>query len=180
MRAGFSFSYPPISLLLGQPLSIKKSYAGAIQMQFLCANTSCVAMIPNVVFSKATFMIACIRFLVTRANSRAKLFYRLVFLDQTEHFWPGDSLVSLFLKASAKETIYRWFQSKYFAKRYLVLCLSCSNQKAAWSYHVGVTTMEDPCMCVHSVREYVHWCSAVTVYFQQLFTPTCGIHRGGR
>jgi hypothetical protein len=31
MRAGFSFSYPPISLLLGQPLSIKKSYAGAIQ-----------------------------------------------------------------------------------------------------------------------------------------------------
>jgi hypothetical protein len=30
MRAGFSFSYPPISLLLGQPLSIKKSYAGAI------------------------------------------------------------------------------------------------------------------------------------------------------
>jgi hypothetical protein len=32
MRAGFSFSYPPISLLLGQPLSIKKSYAGAIQM----------------------------------------------------------------------------------------------------------------------------------------------------
>jgi hypothetical protein len=33
MRAGFSFSYPPISLLLGQPLSIKKSYAGAIQCQ---------------------------------------------------------------------------------------------------------------------------------------------------
>jgi hypothetical protein len=32
MRAGFSFSYPPISLLLGQPLSIKKSYAGAIQI----------------------------------------------------------------------------------------------------------------------------------------------------
>jgi hypothetical protein len=32
MRAGFSFSYPPISLLLGQPLSIKKSYAGAIQL----------------------------------------------------------------------------------------------------------------------------------------------------
>jgi hypothetical protein len=31
MRAGFSFSYPSISLLLGQPLSIKKSYAGAIQ-----------------------------------------------------------------------------------------------------------------------------------------------------
>jgi hypothetical protein len=30
MRAGFSFSYPSISLLLGQPLSIKKSYAGAI------------------------------------------------------------------------------------------------------------------------------------------------------
>jgi hypothetical protein len=33
MRAGFSFSYPPISLLLGQPLSIKKSYAGAIQCE---------------------------------------------------------------------------------------------------------------------------------------------------
>jgi hypothetical protein len=32
MRAGFSFSYPSISLLLGQPLSIKKSYAGAIQL----------------------------------------------------------------------------------------------------------------------------------------------------
>jgi hypothetical protein len=30
MRAGPSFSYPPISLLLRQPLSIKKSYAGAI------------------------------------------------------------------------------------------------------------------------------------------------------
>jgi hypothetical protein len=25
MRAGFSFSYPPISLLLGQPLSIKRA-----------------------------------------------------------------------------------------------------------------------------------------------------------
>jgi hypothetical protein len=33
MRAGFSFSYPPISLLLGQPLSIKKSYAGAIHLE---------------------------------------------------------------------------------------------------------------------------------------------------
>jgi hypothetical protein len=33
MRAGFSFSYPPISLLLGQPLSIKKSYAGAIHRE---------------------------------------------------------------------------------------------------------------------------------------------------
>jgi hypothetical protein len=31
MHAGFSFSYSPISLLLRQPLSIKKSYAGAIQ-----------------------------------------------------------------------------------------------------------------------------------------------------
>ncbi len=30
MHAGLSFSYPPISLLLRQPLSIKKSYAGAI------------------------------------------------------------------------------------------------------------------------------------------------------
>jgi hypothetical protein len=35
MRAGFSFSYPSISLLLGQPLSIKKSYAGAIQLCFM-------------------------------------------------------------------------------------------------------------------------------------------------
>jgi hypothetical protein len=31
MRAGLSFSRSPISLLLRQPLSIKKSYAGAIQ-----------------------------------------------------------------------------------------------------------------------------------------------------
>ncbi len=31
MHAGFSFSYSSISLLLRQPLSIKKSYAGAIQ-----------------------------------------------------------------------------------------------------------------------------------------------------
>jgi hypothetical protein len=36
MHAGLSFSYPPISLLLRQPLSIKKSYAGAIQL----SNTS--------------------------------------------------------------------------------------------------------------------------------------------
>jgi hypothetical protein len=36
MRAGLSFSYPPISLLLRQPLSIKKSYAGAIQV--LCSD----------------------------------------------------------------------------------------------------------------------------------------------
>jgi hypothetical protein len=35
MRAGLSFSYPPISLLLRQPLSIKKSYAGAIQLSFI-------------------------------------------------------------------------------------------------------------------------------------------------
>jgi hypothetical protein len=34
MHAGFSFSYPPISLLLRQPLSIKKSYAGAIHLFF--------------------------------------------------------------------------------------------------------------------------------------------------
>ncbi len=30
-RVGLSFSHSPISLLLRQPLSIKKSYAGAIQ-----------------------------------------------------------------------------------------------------------------------------------------------------
>jgi hypothetical protein len=30
MHAGFSFSYSSISVLLRQPLSIKKSYAGAI------------------------------------------------------------------------------------------------------------------------------------------------------
>jgi hypothetical protein len=34
MHAGLSFSYPSISLLLRQPLSIKKSYAGAIQLHF--------------------------------------------------------------------------------------------------------------------------------------------------
>jgi hypothetical protein len=33
MHAGFSFSYSSISVLLRQPLSIKKSYAGAIQRQ---------------------------------------------------------------------------------------------------------------------------------------------------
>jgi hypothetical protein len=32
MRAGLSFSRSPISLLLRQPLLIKKSYAGAIQV----------------------------------------------------------------------------------------------------------------------------------------------------
>jgi hypothetical protein len=33
MHAGFSFSYSPISVLLRQPLSIKKkSYAGAVQV----------------------------------------------------------------------------------------------------------------------------------------------------
>jgi hypothetical protein len=33
MHAGVSFSHSPISLLLRQPLSIKKSYAGAIQTE---------------------------------------------------------------------------------------------------------------------------------------------------
>jgi hypothetical protein len=33
MRAGLSFSRSSISLLLRQPLSIKKSYAGAIHLQ---------------------------------------------------------------------------------------------------------------------------------------------------
>jgi hypothetical protein len=38
MHAGLSFSYPSISLLLRQPLSIKKSYAGAIQLfMYLCS-----------------------------------------------------------------------------------------------------------------------------------------------
>jgi hypothetical protein len=35
MHAGFSFSYSPISILLRQPLSIKKSYAGAIQIYLI-------------------------------------------------------------------------------------------------------------------------------------------------
>jgi hypothetical protein len=34
MHAGFSFSHSPISLLLRQPLSIKKSYAGAIHLPY--------------------------------------------------------------------------------------------------------------------------------------------------
>jgi hypothetical protein len=38
MRAGLSFSRSPISLLLRQPLSIKKSYAGAIQYMTLDLN----------------------------------------------------------------------------------------------------------------------------------------------
>jgi hypothetical protein len=47
MHAGFSFSYSSISVLLRQPLSIKKSYAGAIQgatMQkktILCSSSAC-------------------------------------------------------------------------------------------------------------------------------------------
>ncbi len=32
MHAGFSFSYPPIFVLLRQSLSIKKSYVGAVQV----------------------------------------------------------------------------------------------------------------------------------------------------
>jgi hypothetical protein len=40
MRAGLSFSYSPISLLLRQPLSIKKSYAGAIQLVILFGNNN--------------------------------------------------------------------------------------------------------------------------------------------
>jgi hypothetical protein len=35
MHAGFSFSYSPISVLLRQPLSIKKSYAGAVHPLWL-------------------------------------------------------------------------------------------------------------------------------------------------
>jgi hypothetical protein len=37
-HAGFSFSYSPISVLLRQPLSIKKSYAGAVQSWYLIYN----------------------------------------------------------------------------------------------------------------------------------------------
>jgi hypothetical protein len=37
MHAGFSFSYSPISVLLRQPLSIKKSYAGAVQLYMYVA-----------------------------------------------------------------------------------------------------------------------------------------------
>jgi hypothetical protein len=40
MRAGLSFSRSPISLLLRQPLSIKKSYAGAIHPPFILTKTS--------------------------------------------------------------------------------------------------------------------------------------------
>jgi hypothetical protein len=44
MRAGLSFSRSPISLLLRQPLSIKKSYAGAIQAKyFLVSPDHCCA-----------------------------------------------------------------------------------------------------------------------------------------
>jgi hypothetical protein len=40
MHAGFSFSYSSISVLLRQPLSIKKSYAGAIQpLLTVCSST---------------------------------------------------------------------------------------------------------------------------------------------
>jgi hypothetical protein len=40
MRAGFSFSYPPISLLLGQPLSIKR----AMQERYRGVGVHCVCM----------------------------------------------------------------------------------------------------------------------------------------
>jgi hypothetical protein len=57
--------------------------------------------------------------------------------------------------------IYPWFQDKYFEKPYLRLYLSRSNQNTACSYHVGFTTMEDTCMYVHSVREYVQCCNGL-------------------
>jgi hypothetical protein len=38
MHAGFSFSYSPISVLLRQPLSIKKSYAGAVHHEIRSNN----------------------------------------------------------------------------------------------------------------------------------------------
>jgi hypothetical protein len=50
MRAGFSFSYPSISLLLGQPLSIKKSYAGAIQSIKLLNNSVIIKILPVTLF----------------------------------------------------------------------------------------------------------------------------------
>jgi hypothetical protein len=40
MHAGSSFSYSPISVLLRQPLSIKKSYAGAIHSLSMLVITS--------------------------------------------------------------------------------------------------------------------------------------------
>ena len=71
---------------------------------------------------KSTFLTACIRFLVTRANSRAKLFYRLVFLDQTEHFWPGDYLVSLFSKSIPQRNNISMVSRQVFCKTILRLC----------------------------------------------------------
>jgi hypothetical protein len=44
MRAGLSFSRSPISLLLRQPLSIKKSYAGAIQYRIRTYTDAQVSM----------------------------------------------------------------------------------------------------------------------------------------
>jgi hypothetical protein len=46
MHAGVSFSHSPISLLLRQPLSIKKSYAGAIQGPTDFQNVSGISFLP--------------------------------------------------------------------------------------------------------------------------------------
>jgi hypothetical protein len=58
MHAGFSFSYSSISVLLRQPLSIKKSYAGAIQsltsvsiFSVCCYSIVSISMVKTVSFN---------------------------------------------------------------------------------------------------------------------------------
>ncbi len=128
-------------------------------MQFHCANTFCVVTTATVVFAKATFLIACIRFLVTRANSRAKLFYRLVFLDQAEHFWPGDSLVSLFSKSIRQRNIRSLVSRQVFFKYGALVAVT----RRLRGHITSGSPLWRICVCtfVHSVREYVQCCNGL-------------------
>jgi hypothetical protein len=65
MHAGFSFSYSYISLLLRQPLSIKKSYAGAIQPY--CIFERCLDSNPERCRNKQA-LYTVIRFVSTRTK----------------------------------------------------------------------------------------------------------------
>jgi hypothetical protein len=56
MHAGFSFSYSPISLLLRQPLSIKKSYAGAIHCLYMGQSLYATKFIRDKVYSGTKFI----------------------------------------------------------------------------------------------------------------------------
>jgi hypothetical protein len=73
MRAGLSFSYPPISLLLRQPLSIKKSYAGAIQTLYFSGQAeyahSDISILYPLFFLRGIFSFLCM--IINTASSAA-------------------------------------------------------------------------------------------------------------